>query len=320
MQLQQARAQAALEYLTVYGWAILILALAIALLYFYVIQPTLIAGNSCSFTFFVTCQDITLGPNSITHAGILTLLLTNSQQYPIQAPYLFANVNGTNTSKVACSPGFVPSGGSLFCQLTVANSISLNQYISGKIYLNASYCGLGANLTSITSCSSPITQTFVGTFGAHAQKAASSSNVVVALSVASSAATNVPVTLSAAVTFLSTNIAGAPVNFTESSSTPLLYPQYATTNPSGIAYSTIKSNAPITVTVTASSFGVSASNTITFTYTPPPTSTTTTTTTSTTSLPACSCGVCYNLHYFCVCPPSCPNELSCGTLKYGCTT
>ncbi len=261
------RAQSAVEYLTTYSWAILIIMLALSLLYFYVIEPSIISPSTCSFPGNLSCQDISIGRNTVTGTYVLTMFITNAQEYPVNSPIISVNLNGTNTSKVACNPMHVPAGGAMFCQIGVSNSLGLNQYVSGKAFLNESYCGLGANVSAISSCTSPITETYVGLFGTHVTNVAISSNVVVTLSTvgSNSVTRNTHLPLLATVTFLGTQIKGVPVNFTESSSVPVLTPQFATTNSSGIARSVITSKSPLTVTITANAFGSIATNTVTFT-------------------------------------------------------
>ena len=262
------RSQSAMEYMVTYGWAILIIVLAVSLLYFFVLQPNIISPNACSFTVQLTCTDVVLGASSAGIPGNLILTITNSQQYPIQNPALFANVNGTNTTKAQCLPSAVPSGGVMLCILPVKNKVNLNALLSGKLYLNASYCGFGANITAINACTSNVPQTYVGVFTAHAQTSISNTPVTVSLTGSNSAYANSVVALSATVKLLGSTIPGVVVNFTENSGIPSLRPQYATTSYSGVAQSYLKSPSALSVTVTATAFGVSNSISVTFLSSP----------------------------------------------------
>ncbi|HUC39003.1 MAG TPA: hypothetical protein VL944_02645 [Candidatus Acidoferrum sp.] len=273
------RAQAATEYLITYGWAVLLIALAVTFIYFYLIGPYLVASNTCSFTTPITCQDSVLGINLTTGNAKLILLLTNSQQYPIESPVIFANINGTNTTGSACIPGYVPAGGDMICRLPVSNNITINRYLSGKLYLNASNCAFGANVSAIESCASPITETYVGQFGSHAQQIFSTNVIIVLTSSATSVPINNTITLYATVGIAGSPVRGVPVNFSESSQIPSLKPQYATTSTAGIAESFIRSPSLASVTVTATSLGSSSNILISF-------MTTTSTTTSVTSTTA----------------------------------
>ena len=237
------KAQSAVEYLITYGWAILIIVLAVSLLYFYVLLPTLSTPNSCAFAMPISCQDIVLSTNTITNTANIIVLVTNSQQYPIQSPSLFASVNGINTSRAACSPGFVTAGGVMVCQLSFPSQAGINGFVSGKLYLNASNCGFAANYSSVLSCTSYVKQTYVGTFTAHAQSTPANTAVTISLTSSNnggSVYTNLVVTLSATVKVSGSGIGGVVVNFTQSSNTPSLTPRYPTTGIGGVAQSSLK--------------------------------------------------------------------------------
>ena len=60
------RAQSAMEYLTTYGWAILIVAIVVAILYFYTSVPSNIVNNSCTFVSGAYCNDMIIGTNTMT--------------------------------------------------------------------------------------------------------------------------------------------------------------------------------------------------------------------------------------------------------------
>ena len=275
------RVQSAMEYLVTYGWAILIILVAASFLYFYVLQPTLIAPGQCSFTVQIACKDLALSSNTAAGTANIIVLLGNAEDYPIANPMLFVSINGTNTSKVACSPGFVTPGGDMLCQIQLAKKLSINSLLAGKLYLNATNCGFAANYTAILACTSGVKQTYVGVFTAHAQFTTANTPVTILLSSsngASAATVNTPVTIYATVKLLSNPIDGAVVNFTESSSIPTLRPQYATSSSTGVAITTIRSPSILSVTVTANSFG--ASNSISMTFV----STTTTTIAQSTTL------------------------------------
>ena len=280
-------AQSAVEYLITYGWAILIILVAVSFLYYYVLQPTLLAPGSCSFQSQISCRDIVLAANTATSAANIILILTNTQPYPIKNAMLFANINGTNTSAVRCTPGYVPAGGAMLCQLGFTRTLNLNSFVSGKLYINAFNCGFGANYTAIASCATPVNETYSGLFSAHAQIVSPSTALTLSLTSSNNggtAGTNSVVTLYATVKLLNTPLGAAPVNFTESPDIPVINPQYATTSSTGVAVSTIKSTTPISVTVTASSFSATNSISIVFASTTTTTLLYSTTLASSTSL------------------------------------
>ncbi|MDE1833218.1 MAG: hypothetical protein KGH58_02250, partial [Candidatus Micrarchaeota archaeon] len=77
------KAQSAMEYLTTYGWAILIVGIVTAILYLYSTTPTTVVPTSCIFVTGAYCNAIVVGANPVTHATTVALFLTNSQPYPI---------------------------------------------------------------------------------------------------------------------------------------------------------------------------------------------------------------------------------------------
>jgi len=67
----KGKSQSALEYLITYGWAILIIAVVISLLYLYVAVPKVIVPSTCSFLTGAVCQDMIFGTDTTTHATVV---------------------------------------------------------------------------------------------------------------------------------------------------------------------------------------------------------------------------------------------------------
>ena len=109
---RRMRTQAAIEYLTTYGWALLIIAIAAILLYIYVLAPSASAPNTCMFnTGEAYCRDAIFSSNSV--GSTVVLIISNQQQYPVASPVFLINVQGTGNVTGTCSPGYVLSGGAL---------------------------------------------------------------------------------------------------------------------------------------------------------------------------------------------------------------
>ncbi|MEM0202310.1 MAG: hypothetical protein QXR73_03980, partial [Candidatus Micrarchaeaceae archaeon] len=268
------KAQSAVEYLITYGWAILLVAVAVSLLYLYVAVPKAIVPSTCNFVTGVVCQDMILGTNTTTHATEIGLFLINPQQYPIYNPKIYATINGKNTSAIACKPSFILAGGSVICVLPAANvSSSFNQFFSGNLYLNVSYCGLAPKPASLSSCATVPKETYKGTYSAHAQPLVYP-GYTLALSVQNSTnpANNMKDMLSAHVDLLGYVQSGATVNFTATftkNGTNAVPPysmqsQYATTGTNGQAVDYIWGTKVSNVTVKASYAGLNATKTINF--------------------------------------------------------
>ncbi len=112
------RGQAATEFLTTYGWAILILMIVIGLLVgLNIFNPKI--PNSCIGSDPVSCQDVKLtAPNQIitlalTASGISTTQSTQVMQVILNTPQIAPCITGlpvplTNNAQTAVNCGFAP--------------------------------------------------------------------------------------------------------------------------------------------------------------------------------------------------------------------
>ena len=261
-----------MEYMTTYGWAILLIAIMITLLYFYVTVPYAIAPNSCIFFIGASCNDMVFG-TSLSHATEIGLFLSNSQPYPILNPSLTASINGKNyTLANDCKPNYVLPGGEMICILPMPISSSLNQFFAGSFYLTANYCGLAAISSSKSSCASAPVQTYLGRFTAHAEPLVKP-NYYVTLSVENTTnpADNARDELTAKAYMLGYPLSGADINFYANftdgaSATPpyTINPNITTTGTSGITQSYIWGTKQGLVNVTANYLGATATQQINF--------------------------------------------------------
>ncbi|MFH1174242.1 MAG: hypothetical protein V1725_03860 [archaeon] len=85
------RGQAALEFLTTYGWAIMVVLVAVAALaYFGVFNPSGLLPNKCIFDTGVSCIDYGFD-NTITFLPFIGVMFSNGQGVPLQ--HITANVS-----------------------------------------------------------------------------------------------------------------------------------------------------------------------------------------------------------------------------------
>lgn len=166
--LEDMHAQASMEYMVIYGWAILIMAIIIGILYFYTNVPAQIVTNSCYFINGVYCNEIVFAANTITHNTIIAFSLTNSQQYALANVTTIARVNNANTTKYSCYPSFVPPGGYIGCAANLTVNATLGTLLSGNLYVSATYCGPSQNCSGSTSQN----QIYKGSFTGHTQRIA----------------------------------------------------------------------------------------------------------------------------------------------------
>ncbi|MEM3460240.1 MAG: hypothetical protein QXO24_03380, partial [Candidatus Micrarchaeaceae archaeon] len=78
------KGQSAIEYLLTYSWALIIVALIMAIFFFLVYAPSIVVPSMCSFVSGAYCQDMVFGSNSVSSS--VGLFLTNTQPYPILNP------------------------------------------------------------------------------------------------------------------------------------------------------------------------------------------------------------------------------------------
>ncbi|MCL4403193.1 MAG: hypothetical protein M1500_03780 [Candidatus Marsarchaeota archaeon] len=94
------RAQSAMEYLTTYGWAILIIAVVLSAMYVLgLFSPSSYVNNECIFPAEFSCLSSFIAQN-----GILTINLEQSTSSPINITALGCNDQGTLTNMQPYSP------------------------------------------------------------------------------------------------------------------------------------------------------------------------------------------------------------------------
>ena len=160
--LHKRKAQSAMEYLVTYGWAILIIAIAVGVLVFFVVLPSFAAPPVCNVSAPLVCQDLLVSANPTN--TVITVNIINNQQLALDNPILFANINGTNTSAAACLPAYMPSGQFSVCRLTINLPSKQNQAYSGSLYFKVNNCALLPNFSITGNCIGAPVQTISGSF------------------------------------------------------------------------------------------------------------------------------------------------------------
>jgi len=259
----RSKAQSAMEYLITYGWAILIIAIAATLLFFYVSAPRVLPPSTCSFVTGAYCNSMVFGTNSVTHNTIVAFFITNTKSVPIEDPTLVININKANSTSYVCSPKYVSPGGSIICQTSYLPGITstYGQLYLGSIYLSAQTCaGTYPNL-----CSSTVGQTFSGTYNAHVEPLISTtSSITLTAKNATQVTGSGQDPLYAHVTLLGYPLKGATVNFTENNTAYTISPNVTTSSTNGTALSGVSGTQTGKTIVTANYAGYTASVAITF--------------------------------------------------------
>src|SRR5271157_2282024 len=95
------KAQSAMEYLTTYGWAILILTLVLVVIWqLKLLNPTSFAPNTCVFPASFGCLSTSIAAST----GYLTINLEQALQTPVNITAIGCNDAGTVTNMQSHTP------------------------------------------------------------------------------------------------------------------------------------------------------------------------------------------------------------------------
>ncbi len=133
--MDKKKSQAALEFIMTYGWAILVVLVAIgALAYFGVLSPDRFLPNKCTLQAGIACID-----NKATSTTV-TARLTNALGYDISAITVAAGGCGTSSS-----PATLSNGASATYAITCVSSLTSGSKYSAQ--LNVSYTVTDTGIT-----------------------------------------------------------------------------------------------------------------------------------------------------------------------------
>lgn len=247
------RAQSAIEYLTTYAWALIIIAIILSILYLYLSTPQQLVPNLCNFVSSnIYCIDlIAFNPMQVGNTVTVVTLLTNSNSYPIINPELYSSVQGVNSSAYACIPGGrVYPAATMLCLVSLPISEQVGGLLSGSLYLKAQLC-------SSLSCSSAYNQTYVASFATHVQIPPSYATYVFKF-LPDTYTPNVSDTdqLHATIKLFGVPLQGAEVNYSTNDSA-FNISNVSLTNKFGVGGATLHSDTAGNVAVTAEYLGIS---------------------------------------------------------------
>ena len=252
--------QSASEFLSIYGFAILGIAVFAIILYFLLTVPGSSVPNQCAFSGYLSCKDIAIGSNSVSSRAVF--LFTNIQQYAIANVVATINMSSVGSFSGKCSPNVILPGGDLECVINFGVKITPNQLAKGTLSLNDKIC----TSTSGNQCGPTVPQSFGGTFTTHIAPLVPPPKCSISLDVQNATSfVGVKDMLTANVKILGYAISGATVNFTSTSANVFFSPSLANTDSNGNSTTYAFSGGPITgETLTATYANCSATNTIAF--------------------------------------------------------
>ena len=153
--------QSASELLSVYGIALLIVAVVTVIIYVVTSLPSSTVPNFCTFSGYVFCRNIAIGSNDLVSRAIL--LFSNSQQYAVENAIPTINITNTGTFTGSCNPYYALPGGIFECVINFNKKMTPNQLSNGRINLNLTVC------TEINNrnCGLPQRELYSGRFNVH---------------------------------------------------------------------------------------------------------------------------------------------------------
>ena len=115
------RAQAAMEFLMTYGWAILVVLIVIgALAYFGVLSPSTLLPEKCTFPVSLTCTDHQVS------SGTITLILLNGAGRDMNIPQAAASSEALGLGSLGCACRTTPNSGAVTLRNGQTATITLN--------------------------------------------------------------------------------------------------------------------------------------------------------------------------------------------------
>ncbi len=256
------KAQAAIDFLTTYGFAILIIAIVLSLILYYMSGVQSSIPSTCTISFGAYCNELLAGTTPSGASGI-AFVFTNEQKYPIANPSIEVNASGYGLSGTAsCNTDYVLPGGIIICTFESTQSFRAGSGISGSMILSYVLCPNG----NAETCTSP-EQEYKGTFNTEATTFAS--NVPIGITLSSKNLTFIKqeriIQLNSSVYLFGVSVPGATVSFSSSQSFARLNSSIGTTSVSGIySHLAVNDSAQGCVIVTSSFAGRSASLPICF--------------------------------------------------------
>ncbi len=251
--------QSASEFLSVYGIALLIIAVVTVIIYAITSLPSSTVPNTCTFSGYVSCRNIAIGSNTLASRAIL--LFSNPQQYAVENAIPTINITNIGTFTGSCSPYYALPGGIFECVINFNKKMIPNQLSNGRINLSLTVCTTINN----KNCGLSQREVYSGSFNVHISPIVPPPRCTITLSGNSVIPYGTRSNLTANVKLFKTNIAGATVNFTTANSINLLLSQsLVNTDSNGNATASIYSSTPGNYLITASFANCTVSNTITY--------------------------------------------------------
>lgn len=161
------RGQSAIEFLSTYAFAFLVIGVALALLFVFSSIPQMYLPTQCTFYngFSQSCDAIYYNTPS---GANLTVIGTDAQPGVVNVSSFSAYINfGTSTSGT-CSPTVALAGQTIYCTAQLAQKPHLGSVYTGTFNVKANYCANAPSNISNSTCPSSTTFYYSGSVRAQA--------------------------------------------------------------------------------------------------------------------------------------------------------
>ena len=258
------KAQAAIEFLTTYGWAIMILMIVLAFAFYLLSSQATIVSTICTINSGFKCTEFLIESNTISSTALF--FLNNIQQYPVKGTTVTANISSVGTITAKCSPNFVLPGGDMICTSLLSQTFSNTLSIGGKISVNSTVC---TDISNPISCNKKYPINYTGTLYTRVVGYAPQQCSISVSSNTENPGINIPYPIYATVKINNNPIPGATVNFSSTSSSLKISPSFINTETNGTATTYVTSTSTGSNTITATFYNTcSSSLSLSFSTTP----------------------------------------------------
>lgn len=156
------RGQSAIEFISVYGFALLIIGTMIALVAVFINVPKVTYHFGCASYGGFVCEDVALSPNSLTSHSSLYVFLSNRQPGIINISTFNAVIDNIKSTSGSCSPIRTIQGNTVTCVADMPLNPKVSGIYTGYFYIKADYCAPPPYLEANTVCSANGNLTFTG--------------------------------------------------------------------------------------------------------------------------------------------------------------
>jgi len=157
------RLQSAIEFLSVYGFVILIIAIVLTLLVLLSGLPKTAIPIQCSFFTEFVCNDAIYTINTVSNTGsVLIIAAADTEPGALNVSSFTAFMGFRKSTSGYCVPNVAQQGQTIYCIANFNLTPILGNTYSGTFNIHANYCAVAPNLINNVTCPANGNYTFGG--------------------------------------------------------------------------------------------------------------------------------------------------------------